>query len=152
MDHQIVKITELTPQLDMEVLNIAAAAGLEGRMLPGSELFVQFDKHGRVQGAACGNSFGEICMIYLVAVREDSRAMGTGSALVNHLLMYYSQRCKQAYILTDDMMRYFERFGFRKIPFEQLPEQIRNFERLGRLTSARTAALVLDLSSGWSLT
>lgn len=152
MDHQVVKVTELTPQLDMEVLNIAAAAGLEGRMLPGSELFVRFDKHGKVQGAACGNSFGESCLIYLVAVREESRSMGTGSALVNHLLMYYSQRCKQAYILVDDAVRFFERFGFKQIPFEQLPEQIRNFERLGRLTTARTAAMSVNLSGGWSLT
>lgn len=152
MDHQVVKVTELTPQLDMEVLDIASAAGLEGRMLPGNELFVRFDKHGRVQGAACGNSFGESCLIYLVAVREESRGMGTGSALVNHLLMYYSQRCKQAYILVDDAVGFFERFGFRQVPFEQLPEQIRNFERLGRLTTARTAAMLLHLSSGWSLT
>ena len=111
MDHQVVKVTELTPQLDMEVLNIASAAGLEGRMLPGSELFVRFDKHGRVQGAACGNSFGESCLIYLVAVREESRGMGTGSALVNHLLMYYSQRCKEAYILVDNAKGFFERLA-----------------------------------------
>jgi N-acetylglutamate synthase-like GNAT family acetyltransferase len=152
LEHQVVKITELTPQLDMEVIDLVSTAGLEARYLPGSDVFVKFDPHGRVQGVACANSFGEYCLLYLVVVREEYRLMGTGSAVVNHVLGYYSQRCKQAYALVDDMEGFFQRFGFRFISMNDIPEVISNFERFDQLVSPRTYAMVLNISSGWTIT
>ena len=148
----IVKVTELNPQLEMEVFDILEEAELASRWLSGSELFVKFDSQGGVQGVACANEFGKDCLIHLVAVRENSRGKGTGSALVNHVLGYFSGRCERIYILAEEAQGFFRHFGFKAVSTDMLPESITGSKEIKGFITTGTVVMLLELPHRWSMT
>ncbi len=124
MEELVVKVTELNPQLEMEIRNLLAGMGTSPPRFGGCELFARMDRSGRVLGVACAVEGEGFCHLLFVAVRPDSRRQGTGGMLVNHLLSHYAGTCDAMYLVTEDE-GFFERFGFEAIPRERLPEEIR---------------------------
>ncbi|HUV37801.1 MAG TPA: GNAT family N-acetyltransferase [Patescibacteria group bacterium] len=112
MDGSILKITGLTPQLEMEIADLLEEAALVSRCAGGGDLFATFDEDGKVVGLACAERRAENCLIHFVVVRPVSRMNGAGSALVNHVLGYFAGRCDRAYVASGGAEGFFERFGF----------------------------------------
>jgi N-acetylglutamate synthase-like GNAT family acetyltransferase len=81
------------------------------------------DQSGHVLGVACATPGDEFCHLLFVAVRPEARGQGTGSMIINHVLSHYAGSCDVMYLLTEDAS-FFERFGFGRIEFELLPEEI----------------------------
>jgi N-acetylglutamate synthase-like GNAT family acetyltransferase len=156
MEESVLKITGLTPQLEMEITELLDEAAVKSRCTGNADLFAIFDSDGRALGFACAERRGENCLIRFVVVRSDARMKGTGSALVNHVLGYFSGRCDRAYAAVGEAGGFFERFGFRYVPVEQLPEAV-TMANLVEDADARTAGderaavMMIDLPSRWTI-
>ncbi|UCF04352.1 MAG: GNAT family N-acetyltransferase [bacterium] len=145
INSQVLKITVLNPQLEMDVHQILRELGLTSRWIARSELFACLDTHGRVEGIACTKVFGEDCLLLLVAVRQGVQRKGRGSALVNHVLGYYAGNCKRVYALAAGAESFFLRFGFQAVPAGGLPETITGSPELGEHLTPEMAAMVRSL-------
>ncbi len=145
MNGSILKITGLTPQLEMEIADLLDEAALPSRCAEGRDLFATFDADGKIVGAACAERCAGNCLIHYVVVRPASRLNGTGSALVNHVLGYFAGRCDRAYVASGNAGRFFERFGFTDVPAAELPAVVL---RAGLPAVAGTTAAGTEIANG----
>lgn len=157
MNVSILKITALTPQLEVEVINLLKDAGVRSRCVENGEIFATFDSEDRLTGLACAERYGESCLIHFVAVRRDVRSRGTGSALVNHLLGYFAGKCDRAYVSAGDAGGFFERFGFTAVADLELPESVSRVRQAvvceSTVEDSGRAAqfMMLELPSRWTI-
>jgi N-acetylglutamate synthase-like GNAT family acetyltransferase len=149
MEEIIVKVTELNPQLEMEIRDLLAGMGTVSPGFDGCELFARMDRSGRVLGVACAVEGDEFCHLLFVAVRPDSRRQGTGSMLVNHMLSHYAGTYDAMYLVTEDET-FFERFGFVRVPRERLPEEIRLRTGRSRPGESDVTAMRIELPGHWT--
>lgn len=149
MDGQVLKVTELNPRLGMEVTGLLREEGAE--WLEESELFVRFGPDGRVLGVACISEFDEDCLISLVVVKGDSKGKGTGSSLINHILGYFSGRCDRVYVLAGEARGFFQRFGFRGVSPDDVPEPIIGFCKSRSLLNRGGDIMMLNLPRSWTM-
>jgi N-acetylglutamate synthase-like GNAT family acetyltransferase len=147
MEELIVKVTELNPQLEMEIRELLADMGNSSARFEDCELFARIDQTGRVLGVACAVVGEEYCHLLFIAVRPDARRQGTGSMIVNHVLSHYAGTCDAMYLLTEDES-FFERFGFVRIPHDRLPADIRL--RAGTATVPDGIAMQIELPGHWT--
>ena len=124
MEELVIKVTELNPQLEMEIRDLLADMGKGYARFEECELFVRMNHTGHVMGVACAVAGEEYCHLIFVAVRPEARGQGTGSMIINHVLSHYAGECGMMYLLTGDT-GFFERFGFQEVAYERLPEEIR---------------------------
>lgn len=157
MDGSILKITGLTPQLEMEIADLLEEAALPSRCAERGDLFATFDADGTVVGLACAERCEENCLIDFVVVRPRSRMKGTGSALVNHVLGYFAGRCDRAYVAAGDAGGFFERFGFTLVRAGDVPA-IAIAAGLAADAAAKaadgggvTGIMMLELPSRWTI-
>jgi N-acetylglutamate synthase-like GNAT family acetyltransferase len=148
MEEQVLKVTELNPQLAMEIRNLIET--VEGHLtyLGGCELFARLDSAGQVLGAACAVGFDEYCLLLYVAVHPHARGQGTGSMLVNHVLTHYARTCGRMYLCTDEE-RFFERFGFARVDRASLPEEVRIRADAEGVLTPEAVAMQLELPKSW---
>ncbi len=152
MDEQVVKITDLSPQLEMELHDLMGVLDLSTDVLKDLDLFARFDSNGRVQGFAGLREFEEACLLVVVVVREDSRGKGIGSAIISHMLWHYAGRIEQMYLVTETALEFFQRFGFRKTAMDKLPPSIAEAEGLESLFPPEAVMMSLSLPRSWSMT
>lgn len=145
MYDEVLKITAKNPQLEMEVLEILGETKLAPRLVAGCDLFACFDSQGHVEGIACTKVFGEDCLLLLVAVREAVRRKGVGSALVNHVLGYFSGHCERMYALAVGVEGFFDRFGFSRVGRRDLPDAFLEAEEIRALIDQAMVTMVLPL-------
>lgn len=163
MDGSILKITGMTPQLEMEIAALLDEAALVYRRTEHDDLFVTFDVDGKAVGIACAGRYAEHCLIHFVVVRPALRMKGTGRALVNHVLGYFAGRCDRVYVSAGCAGRFFEQFGFTAVSAGELPADILAAEPVaapgpgagGTGAIAGDAAtkdyMVLELPSRWTV-
>lgn len=149
MEGLVVKVTELNPQLEMEIRELLADMGKSFARFNDCELFARMEPAGRVVGVACAVSNEEYCHLLFVAVRPDARRQGTGSMIVNHVLSHYAGVCDAMYLLTEDES-FFERFGFARISNDRLPEEIRQRAGGSCAPATPTAAMHIELPGNWA--
>jgi N-acetylglutamate synthase-like GNAT family acetyltransferase len=151
MDGQVFKITELNPQMEMEMLDLLREAGLASRWSRGLELFAVFDSQSNLKGVACAREFDDFCLLSLVAVRKEAEGKGTGSALVNHVLGYFSSRCERAFTIVGEgeAKGFFQRFGFVPLSSDELPGAVADFVEAHELAAPESVAMVLNLPHRW---
>lgn len=144
MQDQVMRVAEPTPSVEGELRSLLAGHGAAAP--PDAELFAVFDREGHVKGVALATEEGEDCVLHLVVVRAGSRGKGTGSALVNHLLGFFSDRCKRIFAVPGDAAAFFERFGFAHASWDAVPDGV-------RLAAGEAAGglLVLELARSWSM-
>jgi N-acetylglutamate synthase-like GNAT family acetyltransferase len=149
LEGQVVKVTELNPQLGMEIRKLLGT--VEGRFtLPvGCELFAMLNPAGQVLGAACVAGFDECCLLLFIAVRPDERGRGTGSMVVNHVLTDYAGKCERMYLFTE-AVGFFERFGFTRMDRDRLPDEIYRCAEEGGILTQEAVAMSIDLPKSWA--
>jgi GNAT superfamily N-acetyltransferase len=149
VEGHVVRVTELNPQLEMEIRKLFRS--VEGRLtFPGGcELFAMLGSAGEVLGAACSVGFDEFCLMLYVAVRPDGRGEGTGSMLVNHMLTHYAGKCGRMYIITE-VQGFFKRFGFMRTVLDRLPEQVYRCAEKGGILTGEAVAMYIDLPESWA--
>ena len=157
MNGTILKITGLTPQLEMEAADLLdGIVPSLGRVAFG-ELFATFDADGKAVGLASAERHGENCLIYFVVVRQDSRRKGTGSALVNHVLGYFAGKCDRAYVAARGAEKFFERFGFSHVGADEIPEAVIEAGATmgpgadGRVGGPAATVMMIELPSRWTI-
>lgn len=153
----ILKITALTPRLEMEITDLLEEAGVRSHCMEKGEVFATFDSEERLTGIACAERYGENCLIHFVAVRSDKRSRGIGTALINHMLGYFAGRCDRAYVAAGNAGGFFERFGFTAVPRRELPESVHRAqpaavgESKGRDVERAMQVMLLELPSRWTI-
>jgi GNAT superfamily N-acetyltransferase len=145
---QVVRITEPNPRLEMEVRALCEAEGLPAPPFKEAVCFVLFDSRGSVEGAAFVSAGDDTCFLHALVVRGDSRKKGLGSALVSHILSQYSITHERMFLAPKDARDFFERFGFREVPREQVPEAGEATAWIGEQKAGETPLLVIDLLRG----
>jgi N-acetylglutamate synthase-like GNAT family acetyltransferase len=151
MGGTVLKITALTPQLDLEIEELLAGEAIEARWGDEAELFATFDGEGRLAGLACATRRGGDCLLRFVVVRSDARGGGVGSALVNHVLGYFSGRGERLYTIAGDAVPFFERFGFGPVSRGELPAVLAGDAAAGGGGAARGDVMVIDLPASWTI-
>jgi N-acetylglutamate synthase-like GNAT family acetyltransferase len=149
VEELVVKVTELNPQLEMEIRDLLSDMGKSPTRFEDCELFARMDQSGRVLGVACAVSNEEYCHLLFVAVRPDARRQGTGSMIVNHVLSHYAGVCDAMYLLTEDE-GFFERFGFATISNDRLPEEIRRRAAGSCAPALPIAAMLIEFPGHWT--
>ena len=152
MEEQVFTITELNPSIEMEMLDLLRGTGLPMRWVQGGELFARFDSEGRITGVACASEIGENCLLHFIIVKNGLRGKGIGSALVNHALQYFAGRCKRMYAYIPGEAAFFDRFGFRKVSPDEIPDAVAEYAGVRGYYSAGDTLRCLNLSSEWSMT
>jgi N-acetylglutamate synthase-like GNAT family acetyltransferase len=145
---QVVKITEPNPQIEREIRDLFAAEGFSAPAFEEAACFVVFDSRGAVEGAAFVSSADDACFMHAVVVRADSRKKGLGSALVSHILSQYSGAHEGLYIAVKRARSFFERFGFKEVSRESLPEAIAETVWIGAHANGGAPLLMIDLLRG----
>jgi N-acetylglutamate synthase-like GNAT family acetyltransferase len=150
MSGQVFRITELNPTLEMEISGLLGSERLSRRYFPGCDLFGIFDSGGALAGIAGSREFKTECLLHFVAVREDERGEGKGTALVSRVLATASGRCTSIWLrAVPGTERYFERFGFEAATTDRLPGRIRDSQDLSGVEIASTRVMRLRLPESW---
>jgi GNAT superfamily N-acetyltransferase len=152
MSGQVFRITELNPQLEMEIERLLGSENLGGRFTPDCILFGIFDSHGSLVGITGARAYKSECLLHFLAVREDGRGEGKGTALLSRALAYASGRGSSAWLLAiPGSEGYFERFGFERATSDMLPDRIRDSRELAGIEIASTQVMKLGLPENWSV-
>jgi N-acetylglutamate synthase-like GNAT family acetyltransferase len=150
MGGQVFRITELNPTVEMEISRLLEAVRLENRFSSRCDLFGVFDSEGSLAGITGSREFEEECLLHFLAVRENERGSGLGTALVSRVLSYVSGRCERIWVLArPGTETYFERFGFESATSALLPERIRESRDLAEIEIASAKIMTLVLPEGW---
>ena len=89
--------------------------------------FVVAEAGGAIVGVAGLEVAGENALLRSVAVAPEWRSRGLGRGLVTRLIADAESRGIHAlYLLTTTAEQYFPSFGFRAVPREQVPDDVRD--------------------------
>lgn len=103
----------------------------------------------KIIGAICMEDYNSDVLLRSVVVAETFRSKGVGSTMVNALLERARNRKKEhIYLLTDTAPVFFERFGFRYIEIDELPDLVRTSKEFSVCSARRASAMMLDLNKG----
>jgi N-acetylglutamate synthase-like GNAT family acetyltransferase len=150
MSGQVFRITELNPSLEMELGALLESQRLDGRFSAGLDLYGIFDSDGSLAGIAGSKEFETECLLHFVAVKEDERGEGVGTALVSRILSNASGRCDRVWLLAPPGSEmYFERFGFEPATSDTIPDRIRESRELSGVEIASTRVMTLRLPETW---
>ena len=150
MSGQIFRITELNPTLEMEMTGLLESERLENRYSTECELFGIFDSDGSLAGITGSREFKTECLLHFVAVKDDERGEGIGTALVSKVLANASERCSRVWVLAlPGSEGYFERFGFEPATTDRVPERIRDSQDVAGIEIASTKVMTLRLPDSW---
>ncbi|MBN1884525.1 MAG: hypothetical protein JW876_03240 [Candidatus Krumholzibacteriota bacterium] len=144
MAAQVVRIAEPTPGLGMEIARLVEETGTAARWTPDAELFAVLGGAGSPLGIALAERLDRDGVIHLVAARPGGE--GTGSALVNHLLLFLSTGCDRVFVVAGPAGGFFERFGFRIVPAERLPGELRGRRAVREALDAGCRPMTIDLA------
>lgn len=129
----------MTPALPSDLSQIQALLASEG--LPASDLdvaslstFVVQHEAGALRGVVGLELYGDVALLRSLVVRKDQRGNGLGAALVEAA----EARAKAAgifkiYLLTTTADRFFAKLGYRRIPRDEAPEEIRRTSQFAGL-------------------
>jgi N-acetylglutamate synthase-like GNAT family acetyltransferase len=150
MSGQVFRITELNPKLEMEITRLLGSEGLSGRYTARCILFGIFDSDGSLAGITGSREFEAECLLHFVAVREDERGEGIGTALVSRVLAHVSDRSDRVWVFAvPGSEGYFERFGFEHATTDRIPGCVRNSRDMAGTEIASTNVMVLRLPESW---
>ena len=150
MSGQVFRITELNPRLEMEIGGLLGSERLSDRYSSDCDLFGIFDSDGSLAGITGSREFETECLLHFVAVREDERGEGIGTALVSRVLAYASGRCDSVWVLAvPGYEGYFERFGFEPATTDKIPDRVRDSRDLAGIEIASTKVMTLKLPESW---
>jgi len=150
MSGQIFRITELNPTLEMEMTGLLESERLENRYSTECDLFGIFDSDGSLAGITGSREFKTECLLHFVAVKDDERGEGIGTALVSKVLANASERCSRVWVLAlPGSEGYFERFGFEPATTDRVPERIRDSQDVAGIEIASTKVMTLRLPDSW---
>jgi N-acetylglutamate synthase-like GNAT family acetyltransferase len=150
MSGQIFRITELNPSLEMEIGRLLESESLKNRYSADCDLFGIFDSDGSLAGITGSREFEKECLLHFVAVMEDERGEGIGTALVSRVLAYVSDRCDSVWVLAVPGTEvYFERFGFGPATTDRIPDSVRDSRDLAAIEIASTKVMTLRLPESW---
>ena len=152
MSGQVFRITELNPRLEMEIGGLLGSERLSDRYSSDCDLFGIFDSDGSLAGITGSREFETECLLHFVAVREDERGEGIGTALVSRVLAHASGRNDNVWALVvPGCEGYFERFGFEHATTGMIPDRIRDSRDLAGMEIASTKVMMLRLPESWQL-
>ena len=109
--------------------------------------WVMRDSDGRLLACAVVEPFGRVGLLRSVAVAEDTRARGRGTALIDDILRHPRIRTLDGvYLLTETAEPFFARRGFRSIAREQVPDEIRASSEFASVCPASAVVMVWTAS------
>jgi len=151
MSGQVFRITELNPQLEMEIVRLLESEGMGARYSRDCVLFGIFDSRGSLSGITGARAYKTECLLHFVAIRESDRGKGGGTALVSRALAYASGRGSSIWLLASPGSEgYFERFGFERATSDTLPARIRDSRELKGIEIASARVMSLALPDNWA--
>jgi N-acetylglutamate synthase-like GNAT family acetyltransferase len=151
MSGQVFRITELNPQLEMEITVLLESEGMGERYSRDCILFGMFDSDGSLSGITGAKAYKTECLLHFVAVKESDRGEGAGTALVSRALAYASGRGSSVWLLAPPGCEtYFERFGFEPATSDRLPARIRDSRELKGIEIASARVMTLALPDNWA--
>jgi N-acetylglutamate synthase-like GNAT family acetyltransferase len=104
---------------------------------------------GKVVGVSGVERYGDVALLRSVAVDPSWRASGIGRALVESALATArAQGTRSVYLLTTTAERYFPRFGFERIPRDQVPEALRDSVEFREACPASAAVMRKAMATG----
>jgi amino-acid N-acetyltransferase len=109
------------------VLGLLESAGLPVAGVPPSLTdFLVAEDHGALIGAIGLEVYGPAALLRSAVVDSAARGTGVGGMLVDRALWHAQARgVRVVYLLTTTADRYFPRFGFERIPREEVPDDVR---------------------------
>lgn len=106
-------------------------------------------REGGIVGSAALEIYGRTALLRSVAVRRDLRGAGIGGRLTAAALnLALDLGVEEAYLLTETADSFFPRFGFRRIPRSEVPEDVRRSAEFVSACPAGARALALKLRTG----
>lgn len=152
MNGSIYRITELNPKLTMEIARLLELTGQASRNMSGGELFGSFGSGGEVTGISGGRRIETDCLIRFVAVHEEARHDGIGSALLSRLLSFYADSSEAAWVLAPKGSgAFFTRFGFERVMSDILPPAVRESRDVAGIEIAAAEIMMLELPKKWPI-
>ncbi len=134
----------------MEIGELLESERLASRYSLDCDLFGIFDSDGSLAGITGSREFETEYLLHFVAVREDERGEGIGTALVSRVLAYASSRCESVWVLAvPGYEEYFERFGFEPATTDKIPGRVRDSRDLAGIEIASTKVMTLRLPERW---
>jgi len=132
------------------VLELLEAAGLPGggvaEWLPH---FVVAESGGALAGVAGLEVYGDSGLLRSVAVAQEWRGLGHGSALVARALAAaQAGGVRTACLLTETAEGYFLRHGFRRIARERVPAAVQASIEFRELCPSSSTVMMLTFDSG----
>jgi N-acetylglutamate synthase-like GNAT family acetyltransferase len=109
----------------VEKLLVASKLPLDG-VAAALRDFVVAEADGEIVGVAGLETCCENALLRSVAVEPSWRSRGAGRALVTRVIAEAEARgIRGLYLLTTTAERYFPSFGFREVPRDQVPDDVR---------------------------
>ena len=100
----------------------------------------------RIVGCSVAEIIPDGAVIHCVAVDPDLRGVGVGHALIlNALSVATRSGATEAYLCTSSAARFFPRFGFRRVRWDELPEGVRSSMEAVDVSAASTIVMVRPL-------
>ncbi|HSG27865.1 MAG TPA: GNAT family N-acetyltransferase [Candidatus Krumholzibacterium sp.] len=152
MDQDICRVTEPDSRLTAEIGRLLERTGQGPRNAPGGVLFAAFGPEGELTGISGGRRIETDALIRFVAVVEERRHKGIGSALLSRVLSCFADGCETAWVLASrGTGEFFTRFGFEPVRSDMLPAHLRESRDLKDLEIAATEIFRLELPKRWPI-
>ncbi len=122
-----VRIEPARPENLVDIFGLLEAAGLPAAGLTDHLPTVLVARvGGQLVGTAALELYGDAALLRSVAVGEEWRGRGLGTALVRAALdLGCRQGVREFYLLTETAPGFFARLGFRVIPRSEVPAPVR---------------------------
>jgi len=88
-------------------------------------VYLAYTKDGKLAGVAAMRCIGNVALILLLVVNAASRGQGFGYLLMKTLdHAAKSESVEEIYVLSDDSIDYFKRYGYEKVERSSIPQPI----------------------------
>jgi len=135
------------PSLDVVVRMLGAAKLPTEDLMPAHCEHFFFLGDASAPGGLVGvELFGDVALLRSLAVAEERRGRGEGSALLHHAERYARARGVRAiYLLTTTAEEFFMRHGYAHVPRESAPAAIRSTREFASICPASSAVMTRQL-------
>ena len=111
------------------------------------DLVVGYYEGDELIGTGALEIHGNYALLRSLSVRLGTRGRSIGSSITEYLLnQAASQNIKAVYLLTETAHEFFQRKGFRDVPRDEAPEEVKTSAEFSHLCPASAAVMMLPLN------
>ena len=109
-------------------------------------VYLAYTKNNELAGVGAMRLIGNVALLHTLAVTPSLRGQGFGYLLIKTLdHAARSNNIDSIYLLSDDLIDYFKRYGYEAVALESVPDSIAQLDLFTQLKATNSHAMRLPI-------